>query len=94
MPRKKTKNLPQYLLTLQLLEAGYLITWDELVEMNEAKAHLNNEHVTEGMFISEKQHDTWYKKAVKIVMDEVALTQIAARFQVSMLALDYGLPEK
>ena len=94
MPRKKIKKLPEYLLTLQLLEAGYLMTWDELVEMKIAHAHLNNEHVTEGMFISKEQHEVWYKKAIKIVMNEMALPEIAARFQASMLDLDFGLQEK
>lgn len=62
------KNLPSYLLTLQLSHAGYQITHDEIIEMNETKQHLNKKwRWYEEYFITHEDHEKWIVAAIKVV---------------------------
>lgn len=94
MSKNKRKNLAEYLLTLQLLEGGYCMTWDELVEMNIARVYLTKGHVTDGMYISQDSASAWYKKSVDIVMKSMRISEKHAKLEVAMLGMDFGLNER
>jgi hypothetical protein len=63
------ENIAGYLLTLQLVEAGYHITYDEILEMYSAKEFLENWRFYEEYTMTYDQNISWFKKASKILQD-------------------------
>lgn len=62
-------NIASYLLTLQLVDAGYHITYDEIQEMYSAKEFLENWKFDEEYTMTVEQNKEWFKKASKILQD-------------------------
>jgi hypothetical protein len=63
------ENIAGYLLTLELVEAGYHITYDEIIEMYSAKGFLEDWRFNEEYTITYEQNLKWFKKASKIMQD-------------------------
>lgn len=85
------EKLASYLLTLQLVEAGYQITWDELLEMYGASSYLKKRNVLSDLTITNKQNKSWFVKAVKEAQKHLKLHKKYAEFVIAMLDLDAGL---
>lgn len=63
------ENIAGYLLTLQLVEAGHHITYDEIREMYSAKEFLENWKFYEEYTMTYNQNISWFKKASKILQN-------------------------
>lgn len=89
---KLTKeNIASYLLTLQLVEAGYHITYDELEEMYAAKSYLEKWKYYEEYTMTLEQNKLWFKKSNKILQDVFGWTSRECDTQTSWLDLWGGL---
>ena len=89
------ENLADYLLTSQLVEAGYPYTYDELMEMNEARYFLNPhikfylEHT-----MTVEQNKTWFVKAVIIFKKLYKCNDLMARYNIGWFDGALGLTNK
>ena len=89
------ENITQYLLTLQLTNAGYQVTYDEVLEMTEAKSYLDPNYKWYLNYTQTvTQSKEWFTQAEKIVKDLFRCPAIKAREEVAALDLMYGLTLK
>jgi uncharacterized protein YfbU (UPF0304 family) len=85
------ENIAGYLLTLQLVEAGYHITYDEIREMYEAKTFLNGWKYYQEYTMTVKQNMAWFRKASKILKDTFDWHPRECDKHASMIDLAMGL---
>jgi hypothetical protein len=89
------ENLPSYLLTLQLVEAGYHLTYDELIEMNEVRYYLNPEtKYIDEFTITVEQNKSWFVKAIPIIKKLFYCNEFYARSVLGWHDLYVGLKVK
>ena len=88
------ENIASYLLTLQLVEAGYHITYDEIEEMYAAKYYLENKKFYQEYTMTLEQNLSWFKKATKIVENTFHWHPRECDKQVGWLDLGMGLKIK
>lgn len=87
-------NIASYLLTLQLVEAGYHITYDEIVEMYSAKSYLEKWNYCDEYTITVEQNKEWFKKASELFQKTLHCTAGYADKQVGWIDLHAGLRNK
>lgn len=92
---KLTKeNIASYLLTLQLVEAGYHITYDEIEEMYSAKSFLEKWKYYEEYTMTIEQNKAWFIKASKILQNKFHWHPRQCDKEVGWLDLAFGLRVK
>lgn len=90
--RINKNKVAEYLLTLQLIDAGYHVTIDELNEMYSVKQYLNkNEKILNQYTITFQQNKDWFIKASNIVKEAFGCTKEEAELEVFRFELAYGL---
>lgn len=87
-------NIASYLLTLQLVEAGYHITYDEIIEMYSAKSYLENWDYRSKYTMTVEQNKEWFRTASKLLQKTLHCTSGYADKQVGWLDLMSGLRNK
>lgn len=89
------ENLVEYLITQQLIIAGYQITYDEIIEQFEAYQHSNPEWrwFTEYSQTQEQQKQ-WFKECNKIVRKVLHCSKAKAAKELMWLDLSMGLTIK
>lgn len=85
------ENIAGYLLTLQLVEAGHHITYDEIREMYSAKEFLENWKFYEEYTMTYDQNISWFKKASKILQNTFCWHPRECDKQVGWIDLALGL---
>lgn len=85
------ENIAGYLLTLQLVEAGYHITYDEIQEMYGAKEFLENWKFYEHYTMTYEENLKWFKKSSKLVKKVFKFHPKQCDLQVGWLDLMSGL---
>lgn len=86
------KNLPDYLITLMLLKAGYEITLDEILETTEAKRYLDPNYKWYLEYTTTlQQNREWFVEAVELTKKIFNTTKGHAMSLVSELDLHQGL---
>lgn len=89
------ENIVSYLLTLQLTNAGHQVTYDEVIEMTEAKSYLDSNYKWYLNYTQTlEQSKQWFVEAEKIVIKVFGCPAIKAREEVATLDLMYGLTLK
>ncbi len=89
------RNLKNYLITLQLIQANYEITYEEIIEMNEAKQHLDKSwRWYNGYSITSKQYDEWMVAARKLIKKIFKCSDMYALSWLLWFDLAEGLPLK
>ena len=85
------ENIAGYLLTLQLVEAGYHITYDEIQEMYGAKEFLEDWKFYEHYTMTYEENLKWFKKSSKLVKKVFKFHPKQCDLQVGWLDLMSGL---
>jgi len=89
------KNIVNYLITLQLTNAGYQITYDEIEEQNVVKQHLNpNWRWFDDYTQTYEQQQEWYKQANKVVRKVYKCNKDYAYKQLLWFNLKHGIITK
>jgi len=85
------ENIAGYLLTLQLVEAGYHITYDEILEMYSAKEFLEDWRFYENYTMTHQQNVKWFQEASKIMQKALYISSRESDKYVSWIDLTSGL---
>lgn len=85
------ENIAGYLLTLQLVEAGHHITYDEIQEMYGIKMYLEEWKYYHEYTMTVKQNHEWFKKSSKLVKKVFKFHPKQCDLQVGWLDLMSGL---
>lgn len=88
------ENIASYLLTLQLVEAGYHITYDEVEEMYSAKSFLEKWKYYEEYTMTVEQNKAWFIKASEIIQKKLHCNARYAASLVGWIDLCSGLKNK
>jgi len=92
---KLTKdNLANYLITLQFIEAGYPMTFDEVLEMNEVRYYLIKKKFYTEYTMTIEQNKKWFVEASKIVSKTLKVSITKAESLVGDLDFCIGLKIK
>lgn len=91
----KKKNLKEYLLTLQLITAGYSITYDEVQEDTMVKAHLDGGYRWYLDYtMTWEQSKIWYTRGTRIAQRVLNTNPTNARKYLATIDLAEGLQIK
>jgi transcriptional antiterminator len=89
------ENLAEYLLTLMLVNAGYQITFDEVLEDTMVKSYLDKDYRWYLEYTQTvEQSREWYKEAVQITKKVHKISEQYAMGLVAELDLHCGLTLK
>ena len=89
------KNIVNYLITLQLTNAGYQITYDEIEEQNALKQHLNpNWRWFDDYTQTYEQQQEWYKQSNPIVRKVFHCNKTRAEKMLQWFNLECGIMTK
>jgi hypothetical protein len=88
------ENLGHYLLTLQLLMAGYEFTWLELVEENQYEIIINGYFPNKNLYIENDQLVKWYETSYNLLVNTYKFSPILAINEVIQLDINCGLTLK